>query len=360
MMNSNLFNYCLVKRSIVFTGASATFLLMYLVLWNSHTDGFQISSQHDSSSHSDSLTYQPITTEKNQIIERVTYCDYAEFNSGTVRNNEYLPIIYFVTPTYARSVQIAELTRLGQTLVSIPALHWILVEDSISCNPVIGKLLRRLGVSFTHLTSEMPAQYLKHKIKPRGVSSRRAALDWIRKNVYEGVLYFGDDDNTYDFRLFEEIRDTRNISMFPVGLIGDYSVSAPVVSEGKIVGFYDSWPAGRQFAVDMAGFAVNIKLLHKYPNATIIYKAGYEEDNFLKDLVADYNEIEPKAQNCTQVLVWHTKTVQTPQRKIRPPKEKPEHSLSSIDGLLHALDKLKLAIISKKGKPSSINYLKEI
>ena len=268
----NLFNYCLVKRSIVFTGASATFLLMYLVLWNSHTDGFQISSQHDSSSHSDSLTYQPITTEKNQIIERVTYCDYAEvkahlffhiiefhpilfccvnvkFNSGTVRNNEYLPIIYFVTPTYARSVQIAELTRLGQTLVSIPALHWILVEDSISCNPVIGKLLRRLGksyhlpvkeaiyiilfagVSFTHLTSEMPAQYLKHKIKPRGVSSRRAALDWIRKNVYEGVLYFGDDDNTYDFRLFEEIRDTRNISMFPVGLIGDYSVSAPVVSE---------------------------------------------------------------------------------------------------------------------------------
>ena len=52
----------------------------------------------------------------------------------------------------------------------------------------------------------------------------------------------------------------------------------------------------------MAGFAVNIKLLHKYPNATIIYKAGYEEDNFLKDLVADYNEIEPKAQNCTQVI----------------------------------------------------------
>ena len=77
----------------------------------------------------------------------------------------------------------------------------------------------------------MPTEYLKHKIRPRGVANRRAALSWIRKNVQQGVLYFGDDDNTYDFRLFEEIRDTKNISMFPVGLIGDYAVSAPVVHE---------------------------------------------------------------------------------------------------------------------------------
>lgn len=44
-----------------------------------------------------------------------------------------------------------------------------------------------------------------------------------------GVLYFGDDDNTFDLRLFSEIRFTHRVSMFPVGLIGDYSVSSPVV-----------------------------------------------------------------------------------------------------------------------------------
>ena len=76
--------------------------------------------------------------------------------------------------------------------------------------------------------------------------------------------------------------------------------------QGKIVGFYDSWPAGRRFAVDMAGFAVNIKLLHKHPNATIIYKAGYEEDTFLKDLIVSYDEIQPKAQNCTQVITSYS------------------------------------------------------
>lgn len=73
------------------------------------------------------------------------------------------------------------------------------------------------------------------------------------------------------------------------------------MSQGKVVGFYDSWPAGRRFAVDMAGFAVNIKLLHQFPNATIIYKAGFEEDSFLQALVTDADSIEAKAANCTQV-----------------------------------------------------------
>jgi len=71
-----------------------------------------------------------------------------------------------------------------------------------------------------------------------------------------------------------------------------------------VIGFYDSWTAGRRYAVDMAGFAVNVKLLHRYPNATIIYKAGYEEDQFLQVLLADSSSlIEPKAANCTQVFI---------------------------------------------------------
>jgi len=73
------------------------------------------------------------------------------------------------------------------------------------------------------------------------------------------------------------------------------------VWQGKVVGFYDSWPAGRRFAVDMAGFAVNIKLLHQFPNATFVYEAGFEEDSFLQDLVTDADFIEAKAENCTQV-----------------------------------------------------------
>jgi Glycosyltransferase family 43. len=89
------------------------------------------------------------------------------------------------------------------------------------------------GIPFTHIASPMPVVYRKANITPRGVANRRAAIQWIRKNAQKGVVYFGDDDNTFDLKLFEEIRDTKKVSMFPVGLIGDYAVSSPVLKEVK-------------------------------------------------------------------------------------------------------------------------------
>lgn len=227
------------------------------------------------------------------------------------------PIIYFITPTYPRREQVAELTRLAQTLMHVSNLFWIVADDNHICNPMVMQLLPRFGIPFTHLASPMPEMYRKASVVPRGVANRRAALSWIRGNIKTGVLYFGDDDNTFDLRLFEEIRNTKRVSMFPVGLIGDYGVSSPIVKEGKIIGFYDSWPAKRKFPVDMAGFAVNIEFLLKYPNATMPFKAGYEEDMFLRSLGITLDEIEPKADDCTEVLVWHTQTNKKPKPVLR-------------------------------------------
>lgn len=76
----------------------------------------------------------------------------------------------------------------------------------------------------------MPDFYRTFSSIPRGVANRRAAINWIRQNGKKpGVLYFGDDDNTFDLKLFDEIRYTKRVSMFPVGLIGLYAVSTPVV-----------------------------------------------------------------------------------------------------------------------------------
>ena len=53
----------------------------------------------------------------------------------------------------------------------------------------------------------MPAKYKKKKKGPvpRGVANRNLGLNWIERNVNDGVLYFADDDNTYDLRLFQEV-----------------------------------------------------------------------------------------------------------------------------------------------------------
>lgn len=58
----------------------------------------------------------------------------------------------------------------------------------------------------------------------------------------------------------------------------------------------------------MAGFAVSLQMLADNPNATMPYKAGYEEDAFLKSLDLKLEQIEPLANNCTEILVWHTQT----------------------------------------------------
>lgn len=53
----------------------------------------------------------------------------------------------------------------------------------------------------------MPAQY-KNRTKgpkPRGVSNRNRGLKWVRDNAETGVVYFADDDNTYDLELFNEV-----------------------------------------------------------------------------------------------------------------------------------------------------------
>ena len=80
--------------------------------------------------------------------------------------------------------------------------------------------------------------------------------------------------------------------MFPVGLIRPYGVSSPIVSSktGKIVGFIGSGAKNFEkekermyIGIDMAGFAVSLKLLHqKHP--VMPYEATKEEEKFLQSM----------------------------------------------------------------------------
>lgn len=226
-------------------------------------------------------------------------------------NSDKIPEpLYIITPTYRRPEQIPELTRMSHTLMLVKNVHWLVIEDATVATKQVTRLLERTGLKFEHLTAPMPEKYKQKKgAKPRGVSNRNRGLQWIRANATNGVFYFADDDNTYDIALFDEIRKTKRVSMFPVGLCTKFGLSSPIIKNEKFVGFYDGWIAGRKFPVDMAGFAVNVKFLLQRPNASMPFKAGYEEDGFLKSLAPfEPKEIEFLADNCTKVLAWHTQT----------------------------------------------------
>ena len=118
-----------------------------------------------------------------------------------------------------------------------------------------------------------------------------------------------DDDNTYSLELFEEMRHTQSVSVWPVGLVGGLKVEKPKVENDKVIGWDVTWGQDRPFALDMAGFAINVKLFLSKNKAKFAYKVkrGHQESELLKHLVT-LNELEPKAEHCTKVLVWHTRT----------------------------------------------------
>ncbi|XP_044314151.1 galactosylgalactosylxylosylprotein 3-beta-glucuronosyltransferase P isoform X2 [Drosophila rhopaloa] len=220
------------------------------------------------------------------------------------------PPLYIITPTYRRPEQLAELTRLGYTLKHVVNLLWLVIEDANKTNPLVAHTLDRIGVPYEYMVAPMPEKYKQTKrAKPRGVSNRNKGLEYLRLHATEGVLYFADDDNTYDISIFEQMRYVSKVAMWPVGLVTKTGVSSPIIQEGKLVGFYDGWIGGRKYPVDMAGFAVSVKFLKERPKAQMPFKPGYEEDGFLRSLAPLANtEIELLADECRDVLTWHTQT----------------------------------------------------
>uniref|UniRef100_A0A3B3RCV9 Galactosylgalactosylxylosylprotein 3-beta-glucuronosyltransferase n=1 Tax=Paramormyrops kingsleyae TaxID=1676925 RepID=A0A3B3RCV9_9TELE len=255
-------------------------------------------------------------------------------------NGTTLPVIYAVTPTYSRPQQKAELTRLANTFRQVPSFHWIVVEDSNVRTELVSRFLARSGLSYTHLHVLTPRRY-KRTGMPRATEQRNAALGWLRLHRSPqdpGVVFFADDDNTYSLELFEEIthhtlftsqctkavsgtgqgtfllnstmRLTRRVSVWPVGLVGGRRYERPLVDKGRVVSWYTGWRADRPFAIDMAGFCVNLQVVLDNPRALFKRRGsqpGMQESDFLKQ-ITKVEELEPKAENCTRVLVWHTRT----------------------------------------------------
>ncbi|XP_077561719.1 galactosylgalactosylxylosylprotein 3-beta-glucuronosyltransferase S-like [Haemaphysalis longicornis] len=219
-----------------------------------------------------------------------------------------VPTVYVVTPTYRRATQIPDLLRVAQSLMLTRNVFWILVEDAVRPTKAVSRLLRESGLEHVHLLGPCPPWLRRHGFG-RGVSARRTALAWLQRNAtLPGVLYFADDDNTYDHRLFDEIRWTEVVSVFPVGTIKDTGLSSPVVVNGRVIGFHDPYLTRRNFPVDMAGFAVNLRLVLNNTHLKMPHAEGRQETEFLDSLGISIEDLEALCDNATKVLVWHTQS----------------------------------------------------
>lgn len=76
------------------------------------------------------------------------------------------------------------------------------------------------------------------------------------------------------------------------------------------------------------------------------YKAGYEEDEFLKSIGLKLTDIEPKANNCSEILVWHTQTKKEKSAVIRMDTRVLESDQTSLGPLLRELEALGVSHVS--------------
>ena len=100
-----------------------------------------------------------------------------------------------------------------------------------------------------------------------------------------------------------QIRKTKRVSAWPVGFATS-RWEGPIVESGIVTGFHTSWHAQRVFPLDMAGFAVNLKVLTEEKpdvqfNKTVL--VGYLETALLESIGVEKKEMEPMAENCTKV-----------------------------------------------------------
>ena len=123
--------------------------------------------------------------------------------------NASLPVIYMISPTYKRLTQKSDLTSVCATVTNVQNLVWIVIEDASEKTKLVTNLLKHCKVTSVHLNILTPDYFKQNKARPRGVEQRNAGLAWIRehntKEDCNGIIYFGDDDNSYDLRLFDVV-----------------------------------------------------------------------------------------------------------------------------------------------------------
>lgn len=228
-----------------------------------------------------------------------------------------LPQIIVITPTYRRSTRLADMTRMANTLSHIKCLHWVVIEDGNQKVKAVERLLNRTGLPHTYFPAKTSPGYPR-----RGWYQRTMALQYLRNHTdlitgdhKKSIVYFGDDDNSYDLRLFNDyIRKVQKVGIWAVGLAGGTLVESPAVVNRTVIGWNVLWNKKRKFATDMAGFAVALDVIL---NSTAVFGKsckrglGAPETCFLEDLGLRMSDLEPFGfeQKDREILVWHTKTV---------------------------------------------------
>lgn len=210
----------------------------------------------------------------------------------SVLKNQYINI---VTCTYPRPYRINFLSHLKNILIKVPNIRWIVVDDNNHADPELKDFLP----DFATLLYFGPT-------KDKGNAQRNYAWEYIYDSKLDGIIYNADDDNVYDIKLFEEIRQTHKFGIMPVGNLPtrDGQTERPLLdNKGRFKGWNSYWD--RKYATDMAGFCFHVSMLDKIKKPFWTQKGFAGETEFISKIIRSPQDMEFLCNKCTETYVWH-------------------------------------------------------
>lgn len=207
--------------------------------------------------------------------------------------------LILVTPTYNNPKRMFFINECIKVFNKVEDLIWILCEDNNTIDNEVNEILSKSEINYKYLAVG--------PTKDKGNEQRNFCYEYIVNNNINGIIYNADDDNEYDIKIFDEIKKTKNISIFPVGNLGPNGIEQPVIEDGKIL-YWDAGWTSRRFPVDMGGFAFNSKYLYKKnsENKKLWDFCGIGgESEFINYITNNDEELEFLCDNCNLCYVKH-------------------------------------------------------
>lgn len=155
-------------------------------------------------------------------------------------NYKKFSTIYIISPVNVSNInEKADLTRFLNTLRLIPKMQWIVVENTPEKSEKIKKFLQKSGVNYVHLN-----RYVKeNQVLDKKVSLEQfdEGLNWLRSNYHnihqDGVVYLAKIQTSYETRIFELMRNTKKVMVWPIGMVNKSLYSRPVCIGQKVIFF---------------------------------------------------------------------------------------------------------------------------
>lgn len=117
-----------------------------------------------------------------------------------VENYDTLPTLYVITICSVDILtEIADLNRLSNTLLLVPKVLWILVENKLEKSSRLVGFIAETELEIVHLNRNLAREF----------ELMNAGIEWLRNNIKssDGIVFFANTQGSYDLiPIYEHVR----------------------------------------------------------------------------------------------------------------------------------------------------------